>query len=77
MTTEISLTKRELEELKELTREPNRTAALRLALKEYIRFAKRRRLIELAGAVTMSDNWEELEQRELKGPNGKRSSRPD
>ena len=63
MNTEISLSERELAELKELTKQSNPAAALRLALKEYIRFAKRQRLIELAGTVTMSDNWEELEQR--------------
>jgi len=75
MSTEINLTARELAELKELTKESNPAAALRLALKEYIRFAKRQRLKELAGAVTMTNNWQELEEREMKGQHGKGRSR--
>lgn len=75
MGTEINLTDRELAELKELTNESNPAAALRLALTEYIRFAKRQRLIELSATVTMTNNLEELEQREMKGQHGKRRSR--
>jgi hypothetical protein len=74
MTTMLDLTDKELSELKELTKESDPSAALRLALMEYIRFAKRIRLKELSEQVEMEDNWRELEQREMDAQYGKSGS---
>jgi hypothetical protein len=70
MTTMLDLTEKELSELKDLTKEKDASAALRLALVEYIRYAKRMRLKELSGQVEMDDNWRNIEQRELDSQNG-------
>ena len=71
MTTVLHLSDNELSELKDLTKENDTSAALRLALNEYIRYAKRMRLKELSGQVEMEDNWTELEKLELDAQNGK------
>ena len=70
MTTALDLTEKELSELKDLTKENDPSTALRLAVAEYIRYAKRMRLKELSGQVEMQDNWRELEQREMDAQNG-------
>jgi hypothetical protein len=70
MTTMLDLTEKELSELKDLTKETDPSAALRLALVEYIRYAKRLRLKELSEQVEMHDIWRELEQREMEAQNG-------
>ena len=74
MSTLIELTEQEVAELKSLTRETDSVAAVRCAMTEYIRFARRMRLKELSGAVQMADNWESLEQAELREQDG--DSRP-
>ena len=71
MTTAIELTDRELAELKELTQQSDARAALRSALLEYIRFAKRLRLKQLGGKVKMENNWAELEKLEMDSQNGR------
>jgi hypothetical protein len=71
MTTALDLTDKELAEIKALTKETEPAAALRAALVEYIRYAKRMRLKELSGQVEMQDNWQELEQAELDAQNGR------
>jgi hypothetical protein len=70
MTTALDLTEKELLELQDLTKETDPAAALRLALVEYIRFAKRMRLKDLSEQVEMQDNWQEREQREIEDQNG-------
>jgi hypothetical protein len=75
MTTMLDLTDKELSELKDLTKESDAATALRIALMEYIRFAKRMRLKELSEQVEMQDNWRELEQREMDAQNGKSGAR--
>jgi hypothetical protein len=70
MTTVLELPDDELEELKKLTRKKDVTSALRMALREYIRFAKRMQLKNLSGKVKMRDNWAELEKLELDSQHG-------
>jgi hypothetical protein len=70
MTTVLDLTEKELSELKDLTNENDASAALRMALVQYIRYAKRMRLKELSGKVEMQDNWQDLEKLELDAQNG-------
>jgi hypothetical protein len=74
MTTALDLTDEELSELRELTKEKDASAALRMALVEYIRYAKRMRLKELSGQVEMQDNWRELEKAEMESQNGQKGS---
>jgi len=56
METAVHLTDEEISELKDFTQESDTFAALHRAIREYIRYAKRMRLKELAGKVTMEDN---------------------
>ncbi len=70
MTTALDLTDNELSELRELTKEKDATVAVRMALVEYIRYAKRMRLKELSGQVEMQDNWRDLEKLESDAENG-------
>lgn len=65
METTIHLSDAEVSDLKDLTREGDTTAALRTALVEYIRYAKRMRLKELSGRVEIEDNWQTVERMEL------------
>lgn len=59
------LTSEDLQDLRESTGESDVSAALRLAVREYARYVKRMRLLDLAGKVEMDDNWQLLEQAEL------------
>jgi hypothetical protein len=74
MTTVLELPDEELKELQKLTRKKDVAAALRLALREYIRYAKRMQLKKLSGKVKMRDNWRELEQLELDSQYGRPGS---
>jgi hypothetical protein len=74
MTTVLELPDAELAELQKLTRKKDVAAALRMALREYIRYAKRMQLKELAGKVKMRDNWAELEKLELDSQYGRPGS---
>ncbi len=74
MTTVLDLSEKELLELQQLTKENDPSTALRRALVEYIRYAKRMQLIELSGQVEMHDNWQELEKLELDAQNGQSGS---
>ncbi|MFO0966266.1 MAG: hypothetical protein U0793_11875 [Gemmataceae bacterium] len=65
METKVHLTAEQLSELRELTQESDPPAALQHAVREFIRYAKRMRLKQLANQVTMEDNWQELERREM------------
>ncbi len=75
MTTVLDLSDKELSELKELTKESDASVALRSALNEYIRYAKRMRLKELSTQIEMDDNWRALEKSELDAQNGKSGAR--
>src|SRR5579871_5106947 len=65
MTTSLDLSEKEISELKNLTKEDDLSAALRTALSEFFRYAKRMRLKELSDKVEMLDNWKELENLEM------------
>ena len=66
MPTMVDLTEQELSDLKDLTRQSDEAAAIRLAMTEYLRFARRLRLKELSGQVQMEENWPALEASELR-----------
>lgn len=73
MTTTIDLADDELAELRDLTQESDPAAAARAAVHEYLRYARRMRLIELSDVVEMDDNWQELEALELNAQHGQAS----
>jgi metal-responsive CopG/Arc/MetJ family transcriptional regulator len=67
MVTSIELTEQELNELKELTSQSEAADAVRAAMRDYIRYARRMRLKQLSGRVEMIDNWRQIEQAETHG----------
>jgi hypothetical protein len=75
MPTRVELTDQELAELKELTKQSEAGAAVRTAMREYVRYVRRVRLKKLSGKVRMQDNWRALEQAELKNGPRKRGPR--
>ena len=70
MPTIVDLTEHELAELKAYTKATDGVAAVRLAMIEYLRLARRQELKALSGQVTMEDNWQALEAAELKDGRG-------
>ncbi len=65
MPTVVELTDQELADLKAFTRQQDAAAAIRSAMTEYLRFARRMQLKALSGQVQMEDNWRALEASEL------------
>ena len=76
MSTTVDLTEQELAELKAFTNEAEPKAAIRAAMAEYLRFARRQQLKTLSGQVEMEDNWQALEEAELRKPDGNARSGP-
>jgi hypothetical protein len=70
MPTMVDLTEQELAELKTLTKQTDDVAAIKQAMIEYIRYARRMHLKALSGRVEMDDNWSTLEAAELEQGNG-------
>ncbi len=70
MPTVVDLTEQELADLKALTRQVDDVAAVRSAMTEYMRFARRMQLKALSGQVQMEENWPALEASELGAENG-------
>jgi len=64
MTATVQLTDEEIKDLCDLTRMDNADCAVRSALDEYRRYARRMRLKELSGTTVMEENWRELETAE-------------
>ena len=64
MSMTLELSESELSDLRELTRVADTQAAVRSALDEYRRYARRLRLKEFSGTVTMEENWPALEKAE-------------
>ena len=62
----IDLTEQELAELKELTNEGDAAIAVRRAMTEFLRFARRMRLKQMSGQVQMEENWRSLEDAEVR-----------
>ena len=65
MTTTIHLSEEELADLKELTKQTDPEAAIRAAMQDYVRYARRMQLKQLFGHVQIQDNWQELEAAEM------------
>ena len=68
MTATINLTDDELKDLRDLTKIGDAAGAVRPALDEYRRHARRMRLKELSGQVALDDNWRSLEAAETDAP---------
>ena len=68
MTATINLNDEELKDLRDLTQISDVAGAIRSALDEYRRYARRMRLKELSGKVAMDDNWRALETAETDAP---------
>jgi hypothetical protein len=64
MTATINLNDDEVNDLRDLTKVGDVAGAVRCALDEYRRYARRMRLKELSGQVGMDDNWRALEAAE-------------
>jgi hypothetical protein len=65
MSTTVQLTDEELADLKELTKQSDPAAAIRTAMHDYVRYARRLQLKQLSGRVRIQDNWQELEAAEM------------
>jgi len=70
MPTIVDLSEQEIAELKAFTKQAEPIAAVRSAMTEYLRLARRLQLKSLSGQVVMDDNWQALEAAELTKPNG-------
>jgi hypothetical protein len=68
MTATVELTEAEIADLRDLTRTADAQSAVRSALDEYRRYARRMRLKELSGQVAVDDNWCALEAAETDAP---------
>jgi hypothetical protein len=66
MPTIVDITEQELAELKAFTKETDTIAAVRLAMTEYLRLARRMQLKAMSGQVEMVDNWQSLEAAEMR-----------
>ena len=66
MPTIIDLSPQELAELKSFTKEADDAAAVRSAMQEYLRLARRMQLKALSGQVAMDENWPALDAAEQK-----------
>jgi len=75
MTAMVDLTAEEIAEIQALTKQNDIGSAIRAAMVEYVRYARRQELKTLSGRVEMQDNWRELEKAELRaGDEPQRSS---
>jgi hypothetical protein len=70
MVTNIEMTAEELAELQAATDQSDPSAAIRVAMEEYLRYVRRMQLKQLSGQVTMEENWQQLEQAELDQSDG-------
>jgi hypothetical protein len=74
MPTIVDLSDQEIAELKAFTKQAEPIAAVRSAMTEYLRLARRLQLKSLSGQVVMDDNWQALEEAELRKPDGDQQS---
>ena len=65
MSTVVHLTDQELAELRELTKISDPAEAVRAAMLDYVRYARRMQLKQLSGQIRIQDNWQELEATEM------------
>jgi hypothetical protein len=71
MATIVNLTEQELCDLRAYTNQVDDAEAVRSAMIEYLRFARRTQLKAMSGTVQMEDNWQALESSELRDSNGR------
>ncbi|GDX09771.1 hypothetical protein LBMAG57_15430 [Verrucomicrobiota bacterium] len=64
----VELSEAELADLRALTHAPDAQSAVRSALDEYRRYARRMLLKDLSGQVAMDDNWRLQETAETDAP---------
>lgn len=64
----VELSEAELADLRDLTHAADAETAVRSALDEYRRYARRMRLKEVSGKVFMDENWHALEAAETDAP---------
>ena len=72
----VKLTPEEIAEIQALTKESDVGDAIRAAMIEYVRYARRQELKALSGRVEMRDNWRELEEAEVRAADEARRSHP-
>ena len=77
MTATVNLSAEEIAEIQSLTNQNDVSEAIRTAMVEYVRYARRQELKTLSGRVEMQDNWRALEEAELRAADETRRSRPD
>jgi len=65
VSTTVHLTDEELADLKELTQQTDPAEAVRAAMRDYVRYARRMQLKQLSGRVRMQENWQDLESAEM------------
>ena len=65
MRTTLTLDDDFIEALMRVTGEKNYAAAIRLALQDYLKQARKQKLLALRGAVQVEDNWRELRKLEV------------
>jgi hypothetical protein len=65
MTVNVTLSREELAQIKQLTKLDDEAAAVGQAAREYVRLCRLRELKEVSGKVEFDENWQELEFREL------------
>lgn len=70
MPTIVDIPEQELAELKAFTKETDTVVAVRMAMTEYLRHARRLQLKAMSGQVEMEDNWRTLEAAEMRNSNG-------
>ena len=66
MRTTMSLDDGLMKELMEVTGATTKTEAIHLAMSEYVRKKKLEGLKALSGKIRLADNWQELEELELR-----------
>ena len=77
MTAMVDLTAEEIAEIQSLTKQSDIGEAIRAAMVEYVRFARRQELKTLSGRVEMQDNWRALEEAEVRAADEARRTHPD
>lgn len=65
MTTTVHLTDEQLAELQQLTNQTDPAEAIRAAMHDFVRYARRMQLKQMSGKVWIQDNWQALEAAEM------------
>lgn len=60
MRTTLTIDDALLDEVQRYTESPNRSEAVRIALKSYVRQQQLQRILAMRGTMDIDDNWQEL-----------------